>query len=94
MTRTDIMQKIIEKHEKYLKWLKDYYMLNLHNDFESELADLKRQLTEWTELDKGWKELENSGLDKPIVFPNRPNPIDVNPYDSKAIKRTRKPKIL
>ena len=23
-------------------------------------------------------------------FPNRPNPRDVNPYDSKAIKRSRK----
>ena len=34
---------------------------------ESELTSLKAQSVEREELDKGWKELENSGLDKPFI---------------------------
>lgn len=68
MTKEEIQQQIIKKHEQYLKWLKDYYMLPSHIDFESELAELKRELRE-CKNDK-WDNLEdfNQPLDKPIEF--------------------------
>ncbi len=99
MTKEQIKDQLIEKQDKLIKVLvkiiyKHYDKFSASNDskgtiikLEDELADLNQQLKE---AESEPKEDLFSDLKGSVLFPNRPNPQDVNPYNGRAILRKRK----
>jgi hypothetical protein len=98
MTTSDKLREIAEKHGisavncswielspiEQQKLLSDLTALISEGYVEKEKYDQLR------EDNKKLHEYLNAVTRENNPFPDRPNPRDVNPYDSKAIKRSRK----